>query len=143
MNADLLLAFAAFAFATSITPGPNNVMLLASGANHGFVRTLPHMAGITLGCALMIVLVGFGSIGQGVLPLVLRHIGIAPERLTIVTAEDKGSAEAAKYGGYFITHDDRVLRKSGELRTLLPPSLQVVTLETFLEIFDDYEAGQR
>ncbi len=49
-----------------------------------------------------IVFVGFGSIGQGVLPLVLRHIGIAPERITIVTAEDRGSEEAAKYGIKFV-----------------------------------------
>ena len=49
-----------------------------------------------------IVFVGFGSIGQGVLPLVLRHIGIAPERITIVTAEDKGSEEAAKFGIKFV-----------------------------------------
>jgi homospermidine synthase len=45
-----------------------------------------------------ILFVGFGSIGQGVLPLVLRHIGIAPERITIVTADDRGREEAAKYG---------------------------------------------
>ena len=37
-----------------------------------------------------IVFVGFGSIGQGTLPLVLRHIGIAPERITIITADDRG-----------------------------------------------------
>ena len=37
-----------------------------------------------------IVLVGFGSIGQGVLPLILRHIGTSAERITIVTAEDSG-----------------------------------------------------
>jgi homospermidine synthase len=49
-----------------------------------------------------ILFVGFGSIGQGVLPLILRHIGIAPERVTIVTAEDKGSEEAAKYGIKFV-----------------------------------------
>ena len=49
-----------------------------------------------------IIFIGFGSIGQGVLPLVLRHIGIAPERMTIVAAEDKGSAEAAQYGVKFI-----------------------------------------
>ena len=49
-----------------------------------------------------ILFVGFGSIGQGVLPLMLRHIGIAPERITIITAEDKGSAEAAKYGIKFV-----------------------------------------
>jgi homospermidine synthase len=49
-----------------------------------------------------IVMVGFGSIGQGVLPLILRHIGIPPERITIVTAEDKGNEEAAAYGIRFI-----------------------------------------
>jgi hypothetical protein len=50
--------------------------------------------------------------------------------------------EAAKYCGYFITHDDRILRRSQGLR-VLPPSLHVVTLERFLEIFDDYEVGRR
>jgi homospermidine synthase len=45
-----------------------------------------------------ILFVGFGSIGQGVLPLVLRHIGTTPERITIVTADDAGAAEAAKFG---------------------------------------------
>jgi homospermidine synthase len=45
-----------------------------------------------------ILFVGFGSIGQGVLPLVLRHIGIAAERITIVTADDRGREEAEKYG---------------------------------------------
>ena len=49
-----------------------------------------------------ILFIGFGSIGQGVLPLILRHIGISPERITIVTAEDRGSEEAAKYGVKFI-----------------------------------------
>jgi hypothetical protein len=51
-------------------------------------------------------------------------------------------AEAAKYG-YFITEERRILEKSNGLNDLLPPSLQVVTLEQFLEIFDDYEAGRR
>ncbi len=44
-----------------------------------------------------IVLIGFGSIGQGVLPLILRHIGIAPDRITIVTADDAGRDEAERY----------------------------------------------
>jgi len=42
--------FVFFAFSMSATPGPNNMMLTASGANHGFVRTLPHMLGISVGC---------------------------------------------------------------------------------------------
>jgi homospermidine synthase len=45
-----------------------------------------------------IVLVGFGSIGQGVLPLLLRHLGVRAERIIIVTAEDTGGAEAAQLG---------------------------------------------
>jgi homospermidine synthase len=49
-----------------------------------------------------IVFVGFGSIGQGVLPLILRHIGTRAERITIVTAEDKGRPEAQAFGIKFI-----------------------------------------
>src|SRR5215467_11325436 len=50
-----------------------------------------------------LVMVGFGSIGQGVLPLVLRHIELDPARITIVTAEERGHKEAEEYGIRFIT----------------------------------------
>jgi homospermidine synthase len=49
-----------------------------------------------------LVIIGFGSIGQGVLPLILRHIEIKPSRITIVTAEDWGGEEAADYGIRFV-----------------------------------------
>jgi homospermidine synthase len=49
-----------------------------------------------------ILIVGFGSIGQGVLPLILRHIGVAPGRITIVTADELGHGEADDYGIRFI-----------------------------------------
>jgi homospermidine synthase len=49
-----------------------------------------------------IVFVGFGSIGQGVLPLILRHIGTSAERITIVTAEDAGRPEAEQFGVKFV-----------------------------------------
>jgi homospermidine synthase len=49
-----------------------------------------------------LVMVGFGSIGQGVLPLILRHIELDPTRITIVTAEERGHAEAREYGISFI-----------------------------------------
>lgn len=62
MSDSFLLALAGFALATSITPGPNNLMLLASGANFGLRRSVPHMLGISLGHAFMIVLVGLGLI---------------------------------------------------------------------------------
>lgn len=51
---------ALFAIASSITPGPNNVMVMASGANFGVRRTVPHMLGISTGFALMAFLVGLG-----------------------------------------------------------------------------------
>jgi Putative threonine efflux protein len=56
----LFLALLAFAFVTSVTPGPNNLMLLASGANFGIRRSLPHMFGIALGFTLMVFIVGLG-----------------------------------------------------------------------------------
>ena len=62
MTIDLLPALAAFAFVSSITPGPNNLMLMASGANFGFRRTVPHMLGIGIGFTLMVLLVGAGLI---------------------------------------------------------------------------------
>ncbi|HEV7632533.1 MAG TPA: saccharopine dehydrogenase C-terminal domain-containing protein [Steroidobacteraceae bacterium] len=49
-----------------------------------------------------ILIVGFGSIGQGVLPLILRHIGIKPERITVITAADSGEKEARELGVRFI-----------------------------------------
>ncbi|MEO7242418.1 MAG: LysE family translocator [Variovorax sp.] len=63
MTDETWLAFALFALVTSITPGPNNTMMLASGVNFGFARSVPHMLGITLGFCLMIVLMGLG-LGQ-------------------------------------------------------------------------------
>ncbi len=56
----LLLALVSFALAASITPGPNNLMLLASSVNFGLRRTLPHMFGIAIGFTLMVALVGIG-----------------------------------------------------------------------------------
>ena len=58
MTIDLLFALVVFAFGSSITPGPNNLMLMASGANFGFRRTIPHMLGISIGHAFMVTMVG-------------------------------------------------------------------------------------
>lgn len=59
---ELLTALMGFALVSSITPGPNNLMLMASGANFGFTRSIPHMMGIGIGFTVMIVLVGLGLI---------------------------------------------------------------------------------
>ena len=57
---EFLLPFTLFAIAGSFTPGPNNIMLTASGANFGFRRTLPHILGICIGFPLMVTAVGLG-----------------------------------------------------------------------------------
>lgn len=60
MPPDLLLSLIGYAIAASITPGPNNLLVLTSGLNHGVPRSLPLVAGISLGFALMLVVVGVG-----------------------------------------------------------------------------------
>ena len=60
MNYEILSALTIFAFVASITPGPNNLMLMSSGANFGFKQTIPHLLGVGIGFTLMIILVGIG-----------------------------------------------------------------------------------
>ncbi len=60
MQYDVFVALLVFAFVTSITPGPNNFMLMASGVNFGFRRTIPHMLGIGAGFLSLLLGVGFG-----------------------------------------------------------------------------------
>jgi threonine/homoserine/homoserine lactone efflux protein len=81
MSEQLLIAFVVFAAVMCFTPGPNNVMLLASGLNYGLRRTLPHVAGVTIGFAFMIAVVGFGFgavfTAYPVLQTVLKYAGAA------------------------------------------------------------------
>ena len=60
MTNELLTGLGLFALVSSITPGPNNLMLMASGANYGFRLTIPHMLGVSIGFMLMALLVGMG-----------------------------------------------------------------------------------
>ncbi|MFI2810277.1 LysE family translocator [Microbulbifer zhoushanensis] len=57
---EALLPLALFVFTTSITPGPNNLMIMTSGLNHGVARSLPHFLGICLGFPAMIMAIGLG-----------------------------------------------------------------------------------
>jgi threonine/homoserine/homoserine lactone efflux protein len=81
MSQPLLFAFVLFAVVMFVTPGPNNVMLLSSGLNYGFRRTLPHIAGITIGMAIMIAAVGLGLgtifVTYPVLQTILKYAGAA------------------------------------------------------------------
>jgi threonine/homoserine/homoserine lactone efflux protein len=60
MSPERLLPLCTFVAVSSITPGPNNTMILASGLNYGFVRSLPHLFGITCGFSFMIFATGLG-----------------------------------------------------------------------------------
>jgi threonine/homoserine/homoserine lactone efflux protein len=81
MSQSLLLAFIVFAVVMFFTPGPNNIMVLSSGLTYGFRRTLPHMAGITIGFAFMVGAVGLGFgtifIAYPVLQTILKYAGAA------------------------------------------------------------------
>ncbi|MCP9480086.1 LysE family translocator [Marisediminitalea aggregata] len=107
MEYSLVLAICTFAFITTVTPGPNNVMLLASGAQYGYARTIPHMLGIVFGVAMLLlsVLLGLGMLFSlyPVLYSVLNVVGAlyllwlaykiasAPVgEIEVVAGEDKG-----------------------------------------------------
>ena len=79
MPLDAIVALAVFTFATAFTPGPNNIMVTASGVNFGFVRTIPHMAGITVGFIVLLVAcaAGLGLVFTAVpaLQLALKIVG--------------------------------------------------------------------
>ncbi|EAQ67189.1 hypothetical protein MED121_14719 [Marinomonas sp. MED121] len=81
MELSFFFAIGLFAFVMSVTPGPNNLMLLASGAQFGYMRTLPHMFGIIIGMACLIgsVLVGLGAVFElySVLYDILKVLGSA------------------------------------------------------------------
>jgi threonine/homoserine/homoserine lactone efflux protein len=60
LTLELLLGLCVFALATSLTPGPNNTMLLASGANFGLKRSIPHALGVSAGFLILLISVGLG-----------------------------------------------------------------------------------
>lgn len=81
MSQHLFVAFLIFAVVMFFTPGPNNIMLLASGLNFGFRRSLPHMAGVTFGFAFMVGVtgVGLGALFTSIpmLQTILKYAGAA------------------------------------------------------------------
>jgi threonine/homoserine/homoserine lactone efflux protein len=81
MSQPLLVAFVVFAAVMFFTPGPNNIMVLSSGLTYGFRRTVPHIAGITIGFAFMVgaVGLGFGTVflAYPLLQTILKYAGAA------------------------------------------------------------------
>src|SRR5665213_4615338 len=81
MSQSLVVALVIFGAVMAFTPGPNNIMVLSSGLTYGFRRSLPHIAGIAIGVALMVASVGLGVgaifIAYPVLQTILKYAGIA------------------------------------------------------------------
>ena len=79
MASSLFYAFLAFMVVMYFTPGPNNIMLLASGLTYGFRRTIPHIAGIVIGFAFMVAAVGLGLgtvfLAYPILQTILKYAG--------------------------------------------------------------------
>lgn len=63
MDMNVLVSLVAFVTAATITPGPNSIMIMASGVNYGFRKTLPHILGVGVGITIVISLAGVG-LGQ-------------------------------------------------------------------------------
>ncbi|MBN1113894.1 MAG: LysE family translocator [Oligoflexia bacterium] len=78
---DLVFTLLPFSLSTTITPGPNNIMVTASGVNFGYRKTIPHILGVTVGLPLMMIVIGFGlgSVFKmyPVIHLVLKYVGAA------------------------------------------------------------------
>src|SRR6202790_3907491 len=81
MSHSLLIAFIVFAAVMYFTPGPNNIIVLSSGLNHGFRPTIPAIAGITFCCAFMVAAVGLGFgtvfVAYPLLQTILKYAGAA------------------------------------------------------------------
>lgn len=99
MPLETFLALVLFAFTTSITPGPNNMMLFASGVNFGFRRTIPHMLGIGAGFLSLLIGVGFGlgALMQSV-PLVYTVLKFAGGAYLIWIAWKIGTSRSLSEG---------------------------------------------
>ena len=74
MSFELIFALFIFAFVSSITPGPNNIILMASGTNFGFRKSIPHLLGINIGYSMLIFSLGIGLMEVfNLFPLIKIH----------------------------------------------------------------------
>ncbi|MEM6491005.1 MAG: LysE family translocator [Pseudomonadota bacterium] len=147
---DALPAFLVFAVSTLFTPGPNNIMLTASGANFGFRRTIPHILGVDCGFAFMVFAVGMG-LGAAfeaadTLQQVMRWIGAAfliylGLRIATAGRSETGAARGRPFRFYEAAAFQWVNPKAwamavGAYATFAPPDASPLTAAaTFAAIF--------
>ena len=102
ISQQLTIAFIVFGAAMLFTPGPNNIMLMASGLNYGFRRTLPHVAGVTLGFSFLVAVIGLGLgavfAAYPVLHTILKYAGTAYLVYLSVMIARSGPAETGNTG---------------------------------------------
>lgn len=102
ISQQLTIAFIVFGAAMLFTPGPNNIMLMASGLNYGFRRTLPHVAGVTLGFSFLVAVIGLGLgavfAAYPVLHTILKYAGTAYLVYLSVMIARSGPAETGSTG---------------------------------------------
>ena len=118
MSNSLLIAFVLFATVMFFTPGPNNIMLLSSGLTYGFRRTLPHVAGVTVGFAFMIGAVGLGLGTQSDLLAPLRKLPVGLGRVRYLLAPGVIPGQLFRQVGVAV-------KALGDLFRLAPPAVVI------------------
>lgn len=108
MNFQLMAAIATFSFVTSISPGPNNTFLLASGANFGIRKSLPYVNGIMAGLSVMLLALGAGLglvfTNFPILYQILKYVGFAYIiylAYRIIRSTSKSESAEPQYVGFF------------------------------------------
>ncbi|SHN15805.1 Threonine/homoserine/homoserine lactone efflux protein [Duganella sacchari] len=150
MSLELILPLCTFAAVSSITPGPNNTMILASGLNYGFARTLPHLFGICCGLAFLIVVSGLGLQAVfaqlPVLQIVLKYAGACYmlwlawklAHAKPMTGAQSGPSKPMSFFGaaafQWINPKAWVMALSA-LTTYLPPGFKAMDVATLVGVF--------
>ena len=148
MSFEVLIAVAVFAFVSAATPGPNNLLLLASGLRVGLWRTIPFVIGINLGFSILLASIGFG-LGQlfeifHAAQLILKIVGTGyffylawTLLLKCSTKENTAARELGFWGGavFQIVNPKAWLMGITAISLFLPQNWTVATLATIVLIF--------
>lgn len=150
MSPDLLFPLCTFAAVTTITPGPNNTMMLASGLNYGFARSLPHLFGICCGFTFMIFATGLGLHAvfeqAPMLQIILKYAGALYllwlawklAHAAPMSAEQASASRPMGFAGaaaFQWINPKAWVMAIGALTTYLPPGFQVLDVAALAAVF--------
>lgn len=142
MPYDVFAALVVFVFATAFTPGPNNIMVTASGVNFGFMRTIPHMAGITVG---FVVLLLAGAAGLGLIfaavPWLQTALKIAGALYMLWLAWKVANARPAPASGDIEMGQPMTFWQAVAFQWVNPKALVMTLTMVALFVRPDYRAG--